>query len=81
MMFAGALPSLPGGIGVVQLAVSGILINYGMDTQEALLVSLILHFSLIFISVVFAPFLILTQATGIQALLRDAKTQFSNAKK
>ena len=56
MMFAGALPSLPGGIGVVQLAVSGILINYGIDTQEALLISLILHFSLIFISAVLAPF-------------------------
>jgi uncharacterized protein (TIRG00374 family) len=81
MMFAGALPSLPGGLGVVQLAVSGILIRYGFAPQDALLISLVLHFSLIFISAACAPFLILTRSTGVRTLLRDAKMQISAFKK
>jgi len=71
IIFAGAIPALPAGIGLVQAAVIATLMGFGKDFNEALSLSLLLFLSEIFLSAVITPFLLMTQSAGIMPLIRD----------
>ena len=70
IIFAGALPGLPGGIGAVQAAVTFALTQIGIPFEESLVVSIVLHVAEVLISATCAPFILVTQPTGISDLLR-----------
>ena len=69
IIFAGALP-VPGGIGAVQAAVTFALTQIGIPFEESLVVSIVLHVAEVLISATCAPFILVTQPTGISDLLR-----------
>ncbi|MDB2364862.1 flippase-like domain-containing protein [Luminiphilus sp.] len=71
IIFAGALPGLPGGIGAIQAAVTFSLIQIGIPLEQALVLSFALHASEILICATCAPFILFTQPTGIGDLLRN----------
>ncbi|WP_193370348.1 lysylphosphatidylglycerol synthase transmembrane domain-containing protein [Pelagibius marinus] len=69
VLFAGAVPALPGGIGLIQVAVSMTLVAMDFPFSVALAQSIGLHIAEVLISAVSAPFLILLRPTGIRDLI------------
>jgi uncharacterized protein (TIRG00374 family) len=77
IIFAGAIPSLPGGLGVIQAAIVLVLTHLEIPFEEALLLSFALHFAEILIAAVIAPIILILQPTGIGDLMK----QISSLKK
>jgi len=75
LIYAGAVPALPGGIGMIQAAVTFCLTQIGIPLIEALALSLALHVSEVLISLVISPFILLSQPIGIRDLINQLNTK------
>lgn len=73
IMFAGAVPALPGGVGLIQAAVTLALVQMGFETGEALMLSIALHVAEILISALVAPVVLLVQPSGLVDLLKGIR--------
>ena len=69
VLFAGAVPALPGGIGLIQVVVSMTLVAMDFPFSVALAQSIGLHIAEVLISGVTAPLLILLRPTGVRDLI------------
>jgi uncharacterized membrane protein YbhN (UPF0104 family) len=72
LVFAGAIPALPAGIGMFEAAVVFVLKQRGFDFNQALALGIVLHAAELFVSVVLGPIVILRRSTGISSLVADA---------
>lgn len=72
IVFAGSIPALPGGIGMIQAAVTFALTQMGVPTAEALMLSLALHGAEILICAIATPIILLLHPTGVGDLLKRA---------
>lgn len=80
MIFAGAAPALPGGIGAIQAAVTVSLIAFGFSPSEAFVFSLGLHLAEVLIAAFCTPIILSLHQTGVSRLLIDAKTAITQKK-
>ena len=80
IIFAGAAPALPGGIGAIQAAVTVSLIAFGFSPSEAFVFSLGLHLAEVLIAAFCTPIILSLHQTGVSRLLIDAKTAITQKK-
>lgn len=72
IIFASAIPALPGGIGAIQAAIILVLTQLNVPVEEALLLSFAIHFAEILISAVSTPIILISQPTGMGDLVERA---------
>lgn len=71
IIFAGAIPSLPGGIGVIQAAIVVVLTHLEIPFEEAIFLSFALHLAEILIAAMIAPIILISQSTGVGDLMKQ----------
>lgn len=72
MIFAGAIPALPAGLGLFEAAIVVVLQPLGFEFHQALAVGIALHGGEILMAAVLGPMLMLYRSIGVFALMRDA---------
>lgn len=74
IIFASAVPALPGGLGAIQAAVVLALTGMGFTFPQALALSIAIHIAEILISAIATPVLLLSKSTGLRDLTRELVT-------
>lgn len=71
--FAGAIPIVPGGFGTYEAAAAYMLVEYGAQPGQAIVLAVTLHVGSMLLPLVMLPYFLVSRSTGLRTLIRDSR--------